>query len=40
MVLCDSNRNEVLQINKELVERGFAFYDEQWLKSDKVNSSK
>nr|XP_036213493.1 uncharacterized protein LOC106617835 [Bactrocera oleae] len=35
MVLCDSNRNEVLQINKELVERGFAFYDEQWLKSDK-----
>uniref|UniRef100_A0A0K8UTG5 Tudor domain-containing protein 5 n=2 Tax=Bactrocera latifrons TaxID=174628 RepID=A0A0K8UTG5_BACLA len=39
MVLCDSNRNEVLQINRELVEKGFAFYDEQWLKSDKVNSS-
>ncbi|XP_011202110.3 tudor domain-containing protein 5 [Bactrocera dorsalis] len=35
MVLCDSNRNEVLQINRELVEKGFAFYDEQWLKSDK-----
>ncbi|XP_039956448.1 uncharacterized protein LOC120772104 [Bactrocera tryoni] len=35
MVLCDSNRNKVLQINRELVEKGFAFYDEQWLKSDK-----
>ncbi|XP_011192994.1 uncharacterized protein LOC105218853 isoform X2 [Zeugodacus cucurbitae] len=35
MVLCDTNGTEVLQINRELVEKGYAFYDEQWLKSDK-----
>ncbi|XP_054736982.1 tudor domain-containing protein 5 isoform X1 [Anastrepha obliqua] len=35
MVLCDTNGSEVVQINRELVENGFALYDEEWQKSDK-----
>ncbi|XP_036330190.1 uncharacterized protein LOC118742313 isoform X1 [Rhagoletis pomonella] len=35
MVLCDTNGTEVVQINRELVEKGFALYDEEWQKFDK-----
>ncbi|CAD6998570.1 unnamed protein product [Ceratitis capitata] len=38
MVLCDTNKEQVVQINKQLVDKGFALYDEEWLKSEKVNS--
>ncbi|XP_067633848.1 tudor domain-containing protein 5 [Eurosta solidaginis] len=35
MVLCDTNGSEVVQINRELVEKGFAHYDDEWQKTDK-----
>ncbi|XP_017466916.1 PREDICTED: uncharacterized protein LOC108359525 isoform X2 [Rhagoletis zephyria] len=35
MVLCDTNGTDVVQINRELVEKGFALYDEEWQKFDK-----